>query len=308
MKSVVALLLVLGIAGVRAAGAGMETLDLFYGRVDAPEGYTLKRTGTADSYRGTLTRASDGFTISFDIGYGTRVTRRDQDPGESLWTHSINGESAYTRLERVDGKLTIATTICDWCEQMDQLNQEHPYPANFSADIARDEDLAEFMLIVDSWRDTGVTAQAFPPIIGDRAQGRPADETFAYGQTEDGLSLGIWNQRPEYQLNHQINVWISLRNGSTKGLTPDDPRFSNGWLYVTTPRGWIAAVAVGAPNVPAAAGAAIGVSEHLHSMIREPGIYSVQWKAGTTSPMDYSAGSPAHQLESGIVTFNVVPE
>jgi hypothetical protein len=338
MKRVLAMLLVLAIPGARAAGpAVVETHDLHYGRIEAPQGYTLKQTGTADSFRGTLRRSADGFTISFDIGYGTRVTRGNPDPAAFLRTHSIDGEFAYTSLKRVDGKLTVATTICDWCErgqrlreqsdavrslppgqrearsrelaeQMNQLNQESPHPANFWADIPRDEDLVEFMLIVESYRATAAAKQRLPAITGDRAQVQPTDESFDYGQAEDGLSLGIWTQSQAYQLNHVLNVWISLHNASGHAVTPEDPAFRNSWLYVTTPRGGISAVALGAPNVPHGAGAAMGVGTQLHGMIREPGTYSVQWKAGTAKPMEYSHGSPATSLESGVVTFTVLPE
>jgi len=43
--------------------------DVRYGTFEAPDDFAFKHTGTIDSFMGTLTRKSDGFTISFDIGY-----------------------------------------------------------------------------------------------------------------------------------------------------------------------------------------------------------------------------------------------
>ena len=51
-----------------AGFAGAASYDVRYGSFEAPDDFVFKHTGTLDSFRGTLTRKSDGFTISFDIG------------------------------------------------------------------------------------------------------------------------------------------------------------------------------------------------------------------------------------------------
>ena len=51
-----------------AGTARPASYDVGYGSFDAPDDFIFKHTGTLDSFRGTLTRKSDGFTISFDIG------------------------------------------------------------------------------------------------------------------------------------------------------------------------------------------------------------------------------------------------
>jgi hypothetical protein len=45
-----------------------KTHDVRYGTFEAPDDFTFTHTGTLDSFRGKLTRQSDGFMIFFDIG------------------------------------------------------------------------------------------------------------------------------------------------------------------------------------------------------------------------------------------------
>ena len=64
-----------------AGFAGAASYDVRYGSFEAPDDFVFKHTGTLDSFRGTLTRKSDGFTISFDIGLmaGTHMYPSKQD-------------------------------------------------------------------------------------------------------------------------------------------------------------------------------------------------------------------------------------
>jgi hypothetical protein len=162
--------------------AVLKVHDLSYGTIEAPDDFTLTHTGTIDSFMGTLTRKSDGFKIHFDVGLmaGTRVSWMIQDKFALFRLHVVSGNFAYTGIERAAGKQTVATTICDWCERSRRFleeseairalppeQREEKYrdlnnrraqvtqrgnAANFWADFKRDEDLADFMLIVNSYK------------------------------------------------------------------------------------------------------------------------------------------------------------
>jgi hypothetical protein len=163
-----------------AIPAAMKTYDVGCGTFQAPEDFEFKHTGTKDSFMGTLTRKSDGFTIHFDHCFGIRVSVPNKGKFAFFRVHTVGNNAAYTGIERANGKQTVATTICDWCERgrrfveesaairllpaeqreekYRELNErrtpfdkEHPFPANFSADFTRDEDLLDFMLIVNSY-------------------------------------------------------------------------------------------------------------------------------------------------------------
>jgi hypothetical protein len=179
MKTIITFILAVGLA----IPAFAKTHDVRYGTFEAPDDYTFTQTGTLDSFMGTLRRNSDGFTIQFDIGRmaGTRMTPLRDDKPAYLRTHVIDGNFAYTGIERKDGKVTVATTICDWCERSRRFTEESAAiralppeqreekyrelnerraqqlkgignPANFWADLKREEDLAEFLLIVNSFK------------------------------------------------------------------------------------------------------------------------------------------------------------
>jgi hypothetical protein len=179
MKAIIAFLVTLGLATPAVA----KTHDVRYGTFEAPDDFTFTHTGTLDSFMGKLTRKSDGFTIHFDIGRmaGTRTTPLREDKPAYLRTHIIDGNFAYTGIERGNGKLTVATTICDWCERSRRFTEESAAirtlppdqreekyrelnerraqqlkalgnPANFWADLKSEEDLAEFLLIVNSYK------------------------------------------------------------------------------------------------------------------------------------------------------------
>jgi len=166
-----------------ACFAKAASYDVRYGSFEAPDDFIFKHTGTLDSFRGTLTRKSDGFTISFDIGLmaGTHMYPYKQDKCTFFRTHTINGNFAWTGIERGDGKQTVSTTIYEhgersrrWGEEASalrklpaeernrkaqELNERHaqfpknpPPPANFWADFTREADLAEFLLVVSTYK------------------------------------------------------------------------------------------------------------------------------------------------------------
>jgi hypothetical protein len=141
--------------------------------------------------------------------------------------------------------------------------------------------------------------EPLPAIEGDIRNIREPTTPFLFGAVLNGLSIGVWNESTEYHLNHRINVWTSLRtatpNPTGHSLMSDDPLFKDSFLFVTVPDGSISKVALGGPidGVPGH-GFRGGVSDHLHSIIRKPGTYQVQWKIG--------------RLESRVVSFTIIPE
>jgi hypothetical protein len=125
-----------------------ETYDVRYGTFEAPDDFAFKHTGTIDSFMGTLTRKSDGFVISFDIGYmaGVHMSQAKKEECVFYRAHKINDNIAFTGIERTNRAQIITTTIYD------QLGKEKRAPANFWADIKHDSDIAEFLLIVSTYK------------------------------------------------------------------------------------------------------------------------------------------------------------
>ena len=179
MRPLIITIFITLVAGV----AQSTTYDVEYGSFDAPDEFIFTHTGTLDSFRGTLVRKSDSFTISFDIGLmaGTHVDPSKQEKYSFFRIHTINGNFAWTGIERGEAKQTVSTTIYEhgererrWAEearamrklpaeQRDgkarELNERHaqfpkkpPPPANFWADYTQDAELAEFLLIVSTYR------------------------------------------------------------------------------------------------------------------------------------------------------------
>jgi hypothetical protein len=130
-------------------------------------------------------------------------------------------------------------------------------------------------------------------------------DLFAYGEAVDRLALGIWNEEPEYRLDERKNVWITLRNTTGGAVALDHPLLRESWLYITNPAGAVSTVAVRVPRGSGAGDFTFSLDQTLHEAIRQRGKHTIQWKAGPAKPGEVSHGSPAHQLESGIVTFNV---
>lgn len=140
------------------AAAAAETHDLQFGTIEAPEDFVFKRTGTVDSFMGTLTRKSDGFTITFDVGWvsGKLMHESRKAKRTYLRQHRIGGLSASTGIEDItaggvfgnvpDGQL-IATTV-----NIDSKTERDPEPANFWAPIRTNSDVADFLLIVGTYK------------------------------------------------------------------------------------------------------------------------------------------------------------
>jgi hypothetical protein len=123
------------------------TYDIRHGTITAPDDFVFKHTGTIDSYKGTLTRESDGFTIHFDIGLmaGAYMHEGKKANCSFFRQHSLGGLPASTGIEKVAGDQRIATTVGN------DLQNLHG-PANFWAVIRKDSDIADFLLIVTTYQ------------------------------------------------------------------------------------------------------------------------------------------------------------
>src|SRR5690606_8247854 len=127
-------------------------------------------------------------------------------------------EQGWTGMERTGGQFTAATTICDPCEharlfveesravaelpteqrdeKLRELNQRRQpsdnqrwSPANFWARIGNDQQLADFMRIVGTWKSTPPVP--LPAVIGSASRLQPPATTFAWGRMVDGMTLGV---------------------------------------------------------------------------------------------------------------------
>jgi hypothetical protein len=194
----------------------------------------------------------------------------------------------------------------DVSARLAELNRERWDPANFRAEFTRDEDLVDFILIVNSYRTKVIPVP--PPLIGD-APSAPTGP-FAYGETVDGISLGIRTDTAEYRLNHRIRVWITLRNSTGRVLTRNDSLVASGRLFIREPGRWGGGMVALSPwslasNTP------IDMGLSLNGLMgREmTGTFEVLWMAGGPKPGPAVLGvRPPWKLESPIVTFTVVRE
>lgn len=318
-----------------ALAAHAATHDVGYGTFEAPDGFALSGGHGTDSWMGSLTRASDGFTIMLDIGTmaGTHVSPLTPERYMSLQPLTINGEHAWTAMDRGGDRFTVATTICEPCERarlfleesraiaalpprqreekLRELNARRGpsdnqlwSPANFWARIGNEQQLADFMRIVGSWKST--PAAPVPAVAGSASDRTPPDTAFAWGATVDGLSLGVASERPEYRLNNRINVWVSLR--SADGAPVDGSLARQSDVFISTPQGGMTAFGFWPPVRVMDEGFTVELSDAMHNLIREPGTYTIQWKIGRPNGALVDGRPPPWRMESGTVTFTVVAE
>ena len=124
-----------------------ETYDVRDGTFEAPEGFVFKHTGTKDSFMGTLTRRADGFTITFDVGWMAGVHMSDAKKPDCTFyrRHSVGGIPASTGIQRAAAGRRITTTV-------DYDRATNRQPANFWAEVRDESDVAEFLLIVTTYK------------------------------------------------------------------------------------------------------------------------------------------------------------
>ena len=126
MRPLLILILLLGGAAPLAA---QQRAALQSGTVDLPPGFQVRSQRGTDSYPGMIVRA-DAF----------------------LWMveHRVSGYVAYTGLFEEEGRRWIATTI-----HGDDREPPFTLPANFTAEVRSERDVAEFILITSTYRPTG---------------------------------------------------------------------------------------------------------------------------------------------------------
>ena len=156
MRPLLILVLLLGVAAPLAA---QQRAALQSGTVELPPGFELRSLRGTDSYPGTIVRADSGLVIHYDIGAmaGTRVTPLGRDAFLWMVEHRVNGYVAYTGLFEEEGCRWIATTI-----HGDGREPPFTLPANFTAEVRSERDVAEFILITSSYRPTGRNPHSDP--------------------------------------------------------------------------------------------------------------------------------------------------
>ncbi|MES2825617.1 MAG: hypothetical protein V4732_18595 [Pseudomonadota bacterium] len=130
-----------------ASPAFAKTIDLSYGTIEIPDDFVFTQTGTTDSFMGTLVRKSDNFVITFDIGImaGTHMHESKKGACTFFRHHTIGAFPAITGIETIAGKRKIVTTT-------DYDPKTQRVPANFWAIIKKDSDIADFLIIVASYK------------------------------------------------------------------------------------------------------------------------------------------------------------
>jgi hypothetical protein len=129
-----------------AVSALAGTHDVGLGTIEAPEDFAFEK-GATDSVLGKLTRKSDGFIISFDVGGMAGIHMHEGKKAKCTFYRNIRvgGLPASIGIEPIAEGQRITISIGD-------LAKMQQSPANFSADIHKDSDIAEFMLIVTTFK------------------------------------------------------------------------------------------------------------------------------------------------------------
>jgi hypothetical protein len=146
-KASVFVLMITFLITVLTIPAFANTIDLSYGTIEVPEDFAFTHTGSTDSFMGTLVRKSDNFVITFDIGImaGTHMHESKKGACTFFRHHTIGAFPAITGIETIADKRQIVTTT-------DYDPKTQRVPANFWAVIKKDSDIADFLLIVASYR------------------------------------------------------------------------------------------------------------------------------------------------------------
>lgn len=120
--------------------------DVGLGTFEAAEDFAFEK-GSTDSVLGKLTRKSDGFVIHFDVGGMAGLHMHDGEKAHCTFYRNIQvgGLPAALGIKPVANGQRIAISMGD----LVKLRQSS---ANFWADIRNDSDIAEFMLIVTTFK------------------------------------------------------------------------------------------------------------------------------------------------------------
>lgn len=131
-----------------ASPIAAQRTELQTGTITLLPGFRLSMLEGVDSAPGRILRSDSSFVIHYDIGEMAGTLVSPERRGRYLWIieHEVDGRRAYTALYQRHGKRRIATTIYGSGDEIWKL------PANFVADVTRDQDIAEFLLIAGSYR------------------------------------------------------------------------------------------------------------------------------------------------------------
>lgn len=141
-----------------------------------------------------------------------------------------------------------------------------------------------------------VSKKHIPPLEGNVKSLQEPPQTAPHGPAVDGLSLGIWSEKPSYTLHTRMNVWKILANekrDSSGNIIPYDERIHDvDYLLITDSEGNVRRVQGTRPlDGPVGLGFMGGISDILHEQIQKSGTYRLQWKMG--------------RLESNVVEIRV---
>lgn len=120
-------------------------LDLRCGTVETPEDFSFN-SGGLDSFCGELTRKDRKFIVRFDIGAmaGEKMTLAKKPSCSFFRQYVIVDSPAVTGIIREGKRRYIMTTIKDVLRP--------GQPINFYAEIHNESDIAEYLLIVGSYK------------------------------------------------------------------------------------------------------------------------------------------------------------
>lgn len=137
-----------------------------------------------------------------------------------------------------------------------------------------------------------------PPLPGNATALRLPPVDVPHGPATNGLTLALWTEKPEYELNSRMNMWIILSNtnkAASGRIIPYDPAIhKDDYLIITDQDGKQTQIKGEHPcDGPVGLGFQGGISAWLHEKIRRPGAYGLLWRIGT--------------MESNKIEIKVVP-
>ncbi|HEV7239176.1 MAG TPA: hypothetical protein VGQ36_08035 [Thermoanaerobaculia bacterium] len=116
----------------------------FPGHLELPPGYVVYHIPTLDSQAGEV-EGPDHFTLRFDIGHmaGTHMFEARKSECQWFLQHTVGEQRAFTGVVESNGKRQIMTTV---------MTEPSTIPANFSAMVRSEKDVALFLTIVATYR------------------------------------------------------------------------------------------------------------------------------------------------------------
>jgi hypothetical protein len=137
----------------RPAPATPEAIDLKVGTIQLPPGFSEKRTGTADSRMGEISKSNAPFLITYDIGFSSGLHMHPKKRDACLWFREQRaaGQTYYIGMEKrgEDKVLTISIVPEGGVGQI--TRSPWTYPANFWATVKTEEDIADLTQIAMSY-------------------------------------------------------------------------------------------------------------------------------------------------------------